>query len=251
LIPLPVPKKKHSKPGLAFIAGNFYDAFKVPSLVTFAESTPKGDILCTGGRDGRLTGLRAGAMGGEPLELQARLVKAGVDSKRLIVWNGGKVTTSNMQALVLTHEEELDWSDEAPITTYYEEGYLMRRGRATLSAVLSGHVYGGVRTECIGAATLEDLLTAHKGQVDVVAFLLLGEITRLVEYSDASRPRALFDAKAAWEGVAPSNLQRCLQAAKELRTGALAGELNALEDLVRLAPKHVVLHRLEPRCPVF
>jgi hypothetical protein len=95
-----------------------------------------------------------------------------------------------MRALVLTLEEELDWHGNAPLTTYFEEGYLMRRGRATLRAVLAGRVYGGVRTQNTGAATLDELLSVHKGRVVVVAFLLIGEVQRLVDYREVMEQAA-------------------------------------------------------------
>jgi hypothetical protein len=82
----------------------------------------------------------------------------------------------------------------------------------------------------------------------VVAFLLIGEVQRLVDYSDVTRPRALFDIEMAWEGVTLSDRRRCIEAAGELRAGALSEELKKLGEVVKSAPRNVVLERLEPSC---
>ena len=94
----------------------------------------------------------------------------------------------------------------APLVTYFEESFLVRRGRATLRAVLNGRALGGFRTRTTGATSLEELVAAHGGRVDVVAFMLLGEVRRLESYSSGAAP--MLSATDAWEGVAPEEIER-------------------------------------------
>mmetsp|Transcript_441 Transcript_441/g.888 ORF Transcript_441/g.888 Transcript_441/m.888 type:complete len:341 (-) Transcript_441:573-1595(-) len=187
---------------VVFVSGNWYDARKVNEVVRLARMFPECTVLLTGGV-GRLSDARSKELGGESLHMREMLVEAGVSPGRLRVYSGGRVTTHNAALLVHFVKETADGRPKGHRVSVLvvEESFLCRRVVATVQGMAQRdgearavmHRLVAVPTD----TSWEGFTEVHRGSTGVAAFHVLGEMERLVQYSNPSNTPFLFTTDVA------------------------------------------------------
>lgn len=226
-----------SLPPVIYVSGNWYDSDKAAALARAAlEEFPESSIFLSGGI-GRLTLPSTRGAGGEPVVLQRRLVELGVPAERIAMWTGSKVTTHNSRGLVLYLQQLEDMatfgkSDEdiellPRDVILFEEGFLVRRCRASLVAEISSAIRRGrLRRDGLGylscrstspaAEVYEDFARRHAEHAGAAAHLIVGEMDRIDSYSCGED--ALFERAMATEPGALSADSDVWAVLEEFRT---------------------------------
>eukprot|EP01102_Stenamoeba_stenopodia_P000170 TRINITY_DN10134_c0_g1_i2.p1 TRINITY_DN10134_c0_g1~~TRINITY_DN10134_c0_g1_i2.p1 ORF type:complete len:292 (+),score=34.44 TRINITY_DN10134_c0_g1_i2:45-878(+) len=176
---------------ILFVSCNWYDSFKAPIVASFAKELPKATIVLAGGRRERFTSLRSEKLGGEPLELRERLLELGVEPHKIVLYNGGRVTTHNVRLLLhyLSQVLEFEGAHLKNSVILFEESFLCRRVRSTLEGChMEGKPMLYQQLFCVstGADSLEQLASVHHSNHELAAWLITEEMKRLYQYSKAS-----------------------------------------------------------------
>ena len=179
------------------VAGNWYDLpHKAPVLARLASHRPSATLLLTGGRDERLTPPRAVELGGEPMMLQSQLHELhNVSRSRMVIYSGSRITNHNLRAMLMFASTTHAFERRAVNLQIVEEAFLVRREAAAFRALLNrdsaaASALDSVHIRPVGARSFDQLVNTHGGRVDVALALVLGEVTRLRQYSNASRHSA-------------------------------------------------------------
>ena len=176
------------------VAGNWYDGpHKAIALARAAEHRPTATILLTGGRNERLTPPEAVALGGEPMLLQSILSGPihNISRSRMVIYTGSRITNHNLQAMLMFATTSHRFERRSLSMQLFEEAFLVRREAAALSVLLkrdeaATRAISSLRVRPVGARSFEQLVTTHGGHEDVALALVLGEVERLRQYSNAT-----------------------------------------------------------------
>jgi hypothetical protein len=200
---------------LIYISGNWYDDFKVKEIINLAIKYPKAKIIISGG-SGRLTLPHVKQMGGEPVYLFERLVQEASKSftnlsgiqERCVLCNSSIVTTHNVRFLCyyLSQCADMEGWNQSLLSTnvknnmqkykifVVDESFLLRRLKATLIQQI--HIAANVKKDfpismidsiefvCSNSQTSQDMENNHVGGKKVATYLQIGEIKRLINYSN-------------------------------------------------------------------
>jgi len=174
------------------VCGNWYDVVHKASFIQrLANHRPTSTIMLTGGRDERLTPPEAVALGGEPMLLQSELALRNISRARMVLYTGSRITNHNLQAMLMFAQSSYHFDRRLVSLRILEEGFLVRREAAALRALLTldrtwSEALHSVRIRPVGARTFDELVATHGGRTDVALALMLGEVLRLRQYSNAT-----------------------------------------------------------------
>lgn len=202
---------------LVYVSGNWYDEFKISTLIDLANKFPKSKLIVSGGI-GRLTLPSTAKMGGEPIYLQKRLIEKGIDPRRIVLCNSSIVTTHNVKFLLYYLQQCCDmerWNGKNPrlSTTYQifvvDESFLLRRLKATVvnaleeakkSKILPTGMISEITFVSSGSSSNIEMIERHKGGNAIAAYLQIGEWNRLHDYSSEGGLE-LFTKEQAFDGM--------------------------------------------------
>ena len=233
---------------VAAVCGNWYDVVhKAAPLLRLASNLSKMELVLTGGRKERLTSAEAAAVGGEPMLLQRHLVSLGLPIERSVVWSGSRVTSHNLNAILLYVKQRHEFDRVRVHLIIVEEGFLVRREAATLAKTLEAdpsarEAIDSIRFVPVGPRRFRGLMLAHQNRLDVALHLIAGEVRRLSQYSRAgvgstalhgTRVHSKLLSAGALLGMpSPADLEQLFASHTELlRTGRLAFELGKPDQL--------------------
>ena len=174
---------------LLFVSGNWYDDAKAEAVALWSKAHAQSKILLTGGI-GRLTLPQIAQVGGEPIGLRETLIhKYNVDPQQILLYSGSSVTTHNVRALIFYLEQRQDMSLPPCDIVIIDEGFLLRRLRATVIGELQKakrsnrlHGVGKISFQCGTQCNYDELVLRHH-HPDAARFLCVGEYDRLLKYS--------------------------------------------------------------------
>ena len=242
-------------------SGNWYDIpHKAEALARIAHQVSTSELFLTGGRAERLTSAAAEAAGGEPLLLRQHLLGLSVPSGRVVIWNGSRVTTHNLRAMLLYCKQRREFDRQMrPVNLWIaEETFLVRRVAATFAQLIAADpeasaAITNVQFIAVGPRHFPQLVATHGGRTDVALALVHGEISRLRGYVRSGNATSATHGMRRHGSLVPANALDMLSPSVRMQLDALTDErtlggelLQQGQHLLQTAPRSEMLRVATP-----